>query len=92
MSEDGIIGGFSATGGPSVGAGRAVGACAAEVGAICEAVGGDAGESGCVARSRMMVKSWRVTLPVCRCTFAGLLADGEAGRERGLDAEPGGDG
>eukprot|EP00965_Chrysotila_dentata_P167447 5529649-Pleurochrysis_carterae.AAC.1 len=39
----------------------------------------------------MMVKSWRVALPVCQCTFAGLLADGEAEREQGL-AEPGGDG
>eukprot|EP00965_Chrysotila_dentata_P118656 3922856-Pleurochrysis_carterae.AAC.1 len=38
-------------------------------------------------------RSWRVTLPVRHCTFAGLLVDGEAGRERGLlDAEPGGDG
>eukprot|EP00965_Chrysotila_dentata_P075389 2489473-Pleurochrysis_carterae.AAC.1 len=39
-----------------------------------------------------MVKSWRVALPVCQCTFAGLLVDGDAGREQGLDAEPGGDG
>eukprot|EP00965_Chrysotila_dentata_P021911 725540-Pleurochrysis_carterae.AAC.1 len=39
----------------------------------------------------MMVKSWRVALAVCQCTFVGLLADGEAGREQGL-VEPGGDG
>eukprot|EP00965_Chrysotila_dentata_P050232 1664390-Pleurochrysis_carterae.AAC.1 len=39
-----------------------------------------------------MVRSWRVALPVRHCTFAGLLVDGEAGRERGLDAEAGGDG
>eukprot|EP00965_Chrysotila_dentata_P078821 2599344-Pleurochrysis_carterae.AAC.1 len=38
-----------------------------------------------------MVKSWRVALAVCQCAFAGLLADGEAGREQGL-VEPGGDG
>eukprot|EP00965_Chrysotila_dentata_P088404 2919658-Pleurochrysis_carterae.AAC.1 len=83
--------GFSVTGGPSVGDGKAVGEGAAGAGTLCGAVGGDAGESGGVARSRMMVESWRVALPVCQCTFAGLLADGEAGREHGL-AEPGGDG
>eukprot|EP00965_Chrysotila_dentata_P199749 6179567-Pleurochrysis_carterae.AAC.1 len=37
-------------------------------------------------------RPWYVTPPVRQCTFAGLLVDGEAGRERGLDAEPGGEG
>eukprot|EP00965_Chrysotila_dentata_P156751 5179109-Pleurochrysis_carterae.AAC.3 len=37
-------------------------------------------------------RSAYVTPPVHQCTFAGLLVDGEAGWEPGLDADPGGDG
>eukprot|EP00965_Chrysotila_dentata_P168049 5549327-Pleurochrysis_carterae.AAC.1 len=70
MSEDGIIGGFSVAGGSSVGDGKAVGTGATGAGALCDAAGGDAGEPGGVARSIMMVKSWRVALPACHCTFA----------------------